>query len=43
MSKDDMNLDQLSGNTYQTIQQFMDLRVMAQYGGSGDMQKVMKN
>lgn len=42
MSKKNMNIDQLSRNTSQTFQQFMDPRMMAQFGGQGGMQKMMK-
>lgn len=42
MSKKNMNIDQLSRNTSQTFQEFMDPRMMAQLGGQGAMQSMMK-
>lgn len=42
MSKKNMNIDQLSRNTTQTFQQFMDPQMMARFGGQGGMQKMMR-
>lgn len=42
MAKKNMNIDQLSKNTTKTFQQFMDPRMMAQMGGQGGMQKMMR-
>lgn len=42
MSKKNMSLEQMSRNTSQTFGQFMDPRMMAQFGGQGGMQKLMK-
>lgn len=42
MSKKNMNIDQLSRNTSQTFQQFMDPRMMARFGGPGGMQSMVR-
>lgn len=43
MSKKNMNIEQMSRNTSQSISQFMDPRMMAQLGGQGAMTKMMRD